>query len=363
MMSRIQLFIILTALGLTIPAGCAKADHKATNDNVAIGRKITTDTNPKTDGISLTVSDGDDITIDSAGKYTVSGAATEAEIIIDADKNDEVLLILDALNITNKNRPCIYVKKAGRILITIAEGNCELSVTGDFGKDGKTNTDAVIFSKDDLIISGPGRLTIKSTDNGISGKDAVSITGGMIDITCKGCSIEAHDAIKISDGTVSINECYDGLHADHESNETVGHVYISGGHISINAEDDAIHATTEVKIDAGDIALSGAEGIEGTIITINGGTIDITATDDGINAAHKSDNTVPLYEQNNGYVTIKMADGDTDGLDSNGDIIMNGGTLNITGPLTFDCDGKAVYNGGTIIENGIKTNSITLRSR
>ena len=62
-------------------------------------------------------------------------------------------------------------------------------------------------------------------------------------------------------------------------------------------------------------------------------------------------------------MTIKMADGDTDGLDSNGDIIMNGGTLNITGPLTFDCDGRAVYNGGTIIENGIKTNSITLRSR
>ena len=363
MMSRIQLFIILTALGLTIPAGCAKADHKTAKDNVAVVGKITTDTDPKADEINLTVSDGKDITIDSAGKYTVSGTATEAEIIVDADKNDEVLLILDALNITNKNRPCIYVKKAGRILITMTEGNCRLSVTGDFGKDGKTNTDAVIFSKDDLTISGPGKLIIRSTDNGISGKDTVSITGGIIDIICKGCAIEAHDAIEISDGTVSINECYDGLHADHEDDETVGHVYISGGHISINAEDDAIHATTEVKIDAGDIILSGAEGIEGTIITINGGTIDITATDDGINAAHKSDNTIPLYEQNNGSVTIKMADGNTDGLDSNGDIIMNGGTLDITGPLTFDCDGMALYNGGTIIENGTETNAVTIHSR
>ena len=40
MMSRIQLFIILTALGLTIPAGCAKADHKTAKDNVAVVGKI-----------------------------------------------------------------------------------------------------------------------------------------------------------------------------------------------------------------------------------------------------------------------------------------------------------------------------------
>ncbi len=39
-------------------------------------------------------------------------------------------------------------------------------------------------------------------------------------------------------------------------------------------------------------------------------------------------------------------------MDSNGDIYVNGGTINVTGSSTFDYDGSAQYNGGTIIANG-----------
>ena len=47
-----------------------------------------------------------------------------------------------------------------------------------------------------------------------------------------------------------------------------------------------------------------------------------------------------------------MSAGDTDGVDVNGDIIVNGGTIRVTGSSTFDYDGSAQYNGGTIIANG-----------
>ena len=47
-----------------------------------------------------------------------------------------------------------------------------------------------------------------------------------------------------------------------------------------------------------------------------------------------------------------MSSGDTDGIDSNGDLYINGGTINVTGGSTFDYDGIAQYNGGTIIVNG-----------
>ena len=53
-----------------------------------------------------------------------------------------------------------------------------------------------------------------------------------------------------------------------------------------------------------------------------------------------------------------MGAGDTDGVDSNGDIIINGGTISVTGQSTFDYDGKAEYNGGTIIVNDSKVDSI-----
>ena len=47
-----------------------------------------------------------------------------------------------------------------------------------------------------------------------------------------------------------------------------------------------------------------------------------------------------------------MGSGDTDGIDSNGDLYINGGTEDVTGGSTFDCDGVSQYNGGTIIVNG-----------
>ena len=53
-----------------------------------------------------------------------------------------------------------------------------------------------------------------------------------------------------------------------------------------------------------------------------------------------------------------MGQGDTDGIDSNGDIYINGGTIDITGQSTIDYDGTAVKNGGTLIINGVTTDTI-----
>ena len=54
-----------------------------------------------------------------------------------------------------------------------------------------------------------------------------------------------------------------------------------------------------------------------------------------------------------------MGSGDTDGIDSNGNLYINGGIIDITANSPFDYDGEAKYNGGTIIVNGTETNTIT----
>ena len=54
-----------------------------------------------------------------------------------------------------------------------------------------------------------------------------------------------------------------------------------------------------------------------------------------------------------------MGQGDTDAIDSNGNIYINGGTINITGNSPFDYEGTAEKNGGTIVVNGTETNTIT----
>ena len=311
------------------------------------------------EAVYLTVSDGEDIVIDTEGVYVLSGQAENVTIRVAADSKDKVQLVLDDLQITNTDTPCIYVSSADKVFLTTVSGNNRLTVNGTFTADGDTNTDAVIFSKDNLVLNGTGSLQVVSTDNGITSKDGIKITGGSYEISCERSAIEAHEEIEISDGTIVVSKCNDGLHAENDDDDTTGTIYIGGGSLQIAAADDAIHATTIVRIDAGEMVLDAAEGIEATDIQINGGTIVITASDDGINAAQKSSSLTPLFEMNGGDVTITMGAGDTDGVDANGDIIINGGTIRIDGNSTFDYDGKAEYNGGTIIENGEETNTIT----
>ena len=106
------------------------------------------------------------------------------------------------------------------------------------------------------------------------------------------------------------------------------------------------------------ITIKAEEGIEASRVQINGGVIDIQSGDDGINAARKSGAYTPSVEINGGEITIAMGAGDTDGIDSNGNITVNGGTIRITGNSSFDYDGTAQYNGGTIIVNGQQLSSI-----
>jgi hypothetical protein len=129
--------------------------------------------------------------------------------------------------------------------------------------------------------------------------------------------------------------------------------------MTIEAEDDALHATTIAQVDGGTISLTGAEGIEGTYIQFNGGEVTISASDDGINAGKKSNISTPTVEVNGGTIKITMGSGDTDGVDSNGDLILNGGTLDITAQSPFDYDGTVQKNGTTLIVNGTETDTIT----
>ena len=167
------------------------------------------------------------------------------------------------------------------------------------------------------------------------------------------------DPVCIAGGEIQITTDKDGLHAENDDDDSTGFVYICGGTLKVLAGDDAIHATTIVQIDGGELALNAREGLEGTWIQINNGTVNIQASDDGINAAYKSAKIAPTAEFNGGTVTIVMGSGDTDAVDSNGNLVINGGTLDITAQSPFDYDGTCQKTGGTLIINGTETDDVS----
>ena len=313
----------------------------------------------KTDSGAVLIS-GSTVTITAAGTYILTGTLDDGSVIVDAGKEDKVQLVLDGAAIHSETFAAIYVKQADKVFITLPKDSVStLSGGAAFDPIDDNNVDAVIFSKDDLTLNGSGTLEINSPGgHGIAGKDEVTITGGTYRITAEGHAISGKDSIAVSGGSFDLTANKDGLHAENDDDDTLGNIYITGGDFVIRVDDDGVHATYELRIDGGSFEIDAAEGLEATLIRINDGSISIRAGDDGINAARKSTACIPTIEFNGGTTTIVMGPGDTDGVDSNGNIIVNGGTVSVTGNSTFDYDGTAQYNGGTIIINGTVTDSI-----
>ncbi len=302
---------------------------------------------------------GSNVVITGAGTYLLSGTLN-GSVVVDADKEDKIQLVLNGVTVRAEDYAAIYVKQADKVFVTLKEASENtLSNGGSFTQQDDNNVDAVIFAKDDLTLNGTGTLTVTSPGgHGIVGKDEVTITGGIYKITAAKCAIRANDCIAIADGTLTLTAGTDGLHAENEDDDTLGNLYIAGGTFTINAQDDAVHANTLLQIDDGSFEITGAEGLEATYVKLNGGEISLSASDDGVNAARKSSTYTPTVEINGGSLTVTMGPGDTDGVDANGNLIITGGTVDVTGQSAFDIDGSISFTGGTVFVNGQQVSSI-----
>lgn len=175
--------------------------------------------------------------------------------------------------------------------------------------------------------------------------------------------IKATTNLIIQQGSFSIDSADDALHSN-------GNVTLYGGTYVLSTGDDGIHADSAVLIADGNITITQSyEGIEGLTVDITGGVISIVSSDDGLNAAGGNDSsglgrmgrdsfsaTEGAYIQiAGGTITIDASSGD--GIDSNGDLLVSGGTIYVSGPTdsgnsALDYDGTGTITGGTIIAVG-----------
>lgn len=189
--------------------------------------------------------------------------------------------------------------------------------------------------------------------------------------------IKAQNDIIVNKGTIIVSASDDAIHANYgialESGaSSTGNITINDGLIKVASGDDGLHSDNTLTINGGKIVVTGAtEGLEANYININGGYSYIYGTDDGVNCSKKSFSNC-AFTMTDGYLDVAVRDGDTDGIDSNGNFTLSGGTIVTRGSpgnyasgmsTGLDVDGTCSMTGGTLIAfNGLESKPSTSSS-
>ena len=290
-----------------------------------------------------------DLTVNGAGTLTVNGnckhgIVSKDDLVVTAEN-----LTVSAANVGLNGKDSVVLSGAAVHITAGSDG-----IRSDNGEDAEKGTVALVNSAV-TIVSGKDGIqaeTVFTAENSNVTVTAGGGAGGSILDASESCkAIKAGVSLTVESGVYELNSLDDAIHTD-------GSLRILDGTFTIQSGDDGVHANENVEISGGTLNITAAEGIETTGILISGGDITIQASDDGINAAWKSSADVPVVEISGGNITITMGAGDTDGIDSNGNLSISGGTISINAASAFDCDGSTSFTGGTLYVNGQQLTTI-----
>lgn len=212
-----------------------------------------------TDGSTITQNDSV-YTITQAGEYTVTGLLSEGQIVVNADDNAEIAIVLNGTSITCSNGSPIYIKNADNVKIKSEENtyNCivDARAEADDNSDNSSseNGNAAIYAACDLKLVGKGALSVTGNyNNGIQSKDDISIKNVTIKVNAVNNAIKGNDEVAIESGEIiAISRKGDGIKTSNSSLSTKekqkGNVIISGGNIDIYAACDGIDAAYGVDV-------------------------------------------------------------------------------------------------------------------
>ena len=246
----------------TVDSAVSTNEQKGTSDWEAAETLTdpTDDSREATDAFSAAGNEGEltpdssVYTITAAGEYTLSGALSNGQIVVDAGEDDEVKLILENASISCSFGAPILVKTASEV--TVKAEKDSYNVVNDLrtGSAEGVEEDAAIFAACDLKLAGSGTLIVETAfDNGVKSKDDLTVKNLTLKVTASGNALKGNDSVEIKSGNlILISVSADGIKTENSGlspkGKQQGTVSILGGQVDIYAARDGISAAYNVEI-------------------------------------------------------------------------------------------------------------------
>lgn len=368
----------------TAPINIVQADKvivtlvDGTDNSITDSRASTDSDNSEEDIPDAAIYSKEDLSFNGNGSLTVKAEYKDGIV-----GKDDVIIAGGNFTITASNNGL-----KGKDSVNVTAGT--LNITS--GNDGIKTTNSEEASKGYIHITG-GTFNIISDGDGIQGQNTILVEDGTINITAGGGSKNAAAHTDDRGGFKDFNNTTSSTASDSSEDststkgiKTVTDLLLNGGTITVDSADDTVHSNDNVIIDgstllltAGDDGIHGDstatissgtitiktsyEGIESAAIVVKDGIVNVISTDDGFNATSgTSTGGMGGMDQSDGS-TLNISGGQIyvnaagDGLDSNGDIIMSGGTVVVNGPENsgngaLDYAGSFEITGGQLIAAG-----------
>lgn len=352
-MKRAVSLFLAAALAGSLLAGCSRSgvstdtekdgDTPADMTEIVLSDSgITVDGQPAPTDETAAVYTARDIVYYEDGQDFTYGAGTES----DAHSQEEA----DGHTVVHITQPGTYSLSG-----TLSAGQ----VAVDLGEDAKDAPDAVVT----LLLNGvditctvaPAIIFYRVYECGSDDAETASET---VDTTAAGANII------IADGTE--NSVTGSYVAKIYKPETVT-LNDDGTAVAeakkLHKYDGALYSKMSMNVDGGALGTgvlnikADNEGLDSELhLTINGGNINILAGNDGINT---NEDGVSVTTINGGTLNIQVTGetGEGDGIDSNGWIVVNGGTIissacSNSADSGLDSDNGIYINGGTVVASG-----------
>ena len=234
------------------------------------------------------------VTLTQAGVYELTGTATNAQIYIKTSNDEVVTLVLNNISLASNTGSIVYVENAKKVILYALQDTTSTltdTATTEYEKN------AVVFSRDDLSVSGGGALTIQAgVQKGIDVNDNLALVNTTLKITSASYGIKVNNTIKITQANVTINAGKDGIRSDNDVDANQSKISIESGTFDITAYGDGISSAYDITIfdgefkiisgqDNSDITQTSAKGIKATNqMILTKGVFDIVSEDDALHA-------------------------------------------------------------------------------